>query len=178
MSPPKPTAPLPDVAAVLPMLQRITIFGGMTDEQLTMVVRQLESVTYQAGETIFEQGDQPSHIYVILSGRVKIVARVNDIPMELVEYQPGQCFGETAAIGILPHSATAHVVQDTELIVLSSRALHTFYRDAPALFGLLILNIAREACRRLNKTDEIMLHYAAAKADDRPVSQPHPRRRT
>jgi hypothetical protein len=25
---------------------------------------------------------------------------------------------------------------------------------------MLILNIAREACRRLNKTQEIMLHYA------------------
>ena len=28
------------------------------------------------------------------------------------------------------------------------------------LFGLLMLNIAREACRRLNKTEDFMLHYA------------------
>ena len=169
MSTPKPTTPFLDVGKILPILQRITIFGGLTDLQLMTVFRQLEGVTYRAGETIFEQGDQPSHIYVILSGRVKIVARVEDTPMELVEYEQGQCFGETAAIGILPHSATAYVVQDTELIVLSSHALHTFYRNDPSLFGVLILNIAREACRRLNKTDETMLHYAAAKVIPHPA---------
>jgi hypothetical protein len=44
--------------------------------------------------------------------------------------------------------------------VLSSQAIHELYCEEPALFGILILNIAREACRRLHRTDELMLHYA------------------
>jgi CRP/FNR family cyclic AMP-dependent transcriptional regulator len=159
----KPTTPFLDIGAIVSILQRITLFGGLTENQLATVFKQLEGVSYRAGETIFEQGSTASGIYVILSGRVKMVARMDDTPMELVEYQQGQCFGETSAIGILPHSATAHVMEPTELIVLSSRALHTLYHEDPSLFGLLILNIAREACRRLNKTDQIMLHYASAK---------------
>jgi len=31
------------------------------------------------------------------------------------------------------------------------------------LFSILILNIAREACRRLHKMDEILLHYVLRK---------------
>jgi len=79
----------------------------------------------------------------------------------LVVYGVGRCFGETSAIGILPHSASAVAVEDTELIVLSTRALHRLYLEDTKLFGMLILNIAREACRRLHRTDEILLHYAA-----------------
>jgi hypothetical protein len=30
---------------------------------------------------------------------------------------------------------------------------------------MLILNIAREACRRLHKTDEILLHYVLRKEE-------------
>ena len=59
-------------------------------------------------------------------------------------------------------SATALAVEDTELMVLSQRALHSLHKDDPDLFGLLVLNIAREACRRLHKTDQTFLHYAAA----------------
>ncbi len=75
----------------------------------------------------------------------------------------GDCFGETAAIGIQPHSASALAVEDTELIVLSRAALLSIFDSDKELFGMLILNIAREACRRLHKSDEIFLHYVRAK---------------
>ena len=47
-----------------------------------------------------------------------------------------------------------------DLVVLPASALHTLFEQDAKLFGMLILNIAREACRRLHKTDEILLHYA------------------
>jgi CRP/FNR family transcriptional regulator, cyclic AMP receptor protein len=160
----KTCQPLPDIESVLPILDKISILGGLTEKQLVTVFRKMEQVSYRTGEVIFEQGDRPSHIYIICSGRVKMVTDVEGTPMELVEYGEGQCFGETSAIGILPHSATALVEEDTHLIVLSGPAIHSLYREDPALFGILILNIAREACRRLHRTDEIMLHYASRKA--------------
>jgi CRP/FNR family transcriptional regulator, cyclic AMP receptor protein len=161
MSSSKPYLPLLDIENVLPILNKISILGGLNDRQIYTIFRKMESVSYRAGETIFEQGDKPSHIYIIRRGGVKMVAEADGTPMELVEYGEGQCFGETAAIGILPHSATALVVRDADLIVLSGRAIHELYREDSALFGILILNIAREACRRLHKTDEILLHYAS-----------------
>jgi len=163
MAKPKPCVPLVDIEAVLPILNKISILGGLSDAQLYKVFRAMESVAYRAGETIFEPGDVPTHIYIIRSGKVKIVANVAGTPMELMEYVTGQCFGETAAIGILPHSATALVVEDAELLALSAGAVHALHKEDPVLFGLLVLNIAREACRRLHKADEIMLHYATAK---------------
>jgi len=148
-----------DIDEVLPILNEISIFAGLSDAQLNTLFRSLEKVCYRAGEIVFEQGAPPSHIYVVQSGKVKLVADVKGTPLELVVFERGQCFGETSVIGIQAHAATAIAVAPTELIVLSRTALLALYRLDLTLFSTLILNIAREACRRLHKTDEILLHY-------------------
>lgn len=153
-------AKAPDLS---PILHRISLLGGLTEQQLSEVVAHMESASYPKGSYIFRQGEEPSSIYVIRSGKVKMLVDVDGEIMELVEYDTGQCFGETSAIGILPHSASAYVTEDAELAALSRQALLALYHEDPKVFAMLILNIAREACRRLHKTDRIMLHYAAAK---------------
>ena len=151
--------PLLDVENVLPMLNKIAILGGLDDTQLYTIFRLLEVEHYHKGERIFQQGDSPSHIRVIRSGRVRLVEDVNGTPMELHEFGTGDCFGETSVMAIHPHTASAIAVDDTELLVVPRDKLFGLYHTDPKLFGMLMMNIAREACRRLNKTEEIMLHY-------------------
>jgi len=148
-----------DVEHVLPILNKISILAGFSDKQLYTVFRELEQVSYEDGALIFQQGSEPSHIYIIQQGMVKLVAGDEDTSLELIELEVGACFGETAVIGILPHAASAVAVGKTELIVLSRHALLAFYKKDLGLYSLLILNIAREACRRLYQTDQILLHY-------------------
>lgn len=152
----------PDFEAIRPLVNAISILGGLNDQQLRSIVARMDEASYASGTRIFEQGQSPSHIFVIRRGRVRIVANIDSEPLELVEYGQGQCFGETSAIGIEPHSATAVAVEPTDLLLLSAQALHDLYKTDPPLFGMLILNIAREACRRLHRTGETFLHYAMA----------------
>ena len=151
--------PLLDIEEVMPILNEISIFAGLSDKQLYTLFRLLEKAHYKAGEKIFEQGGHPSYIYIVQSGSVKLIANARQTPLELIVFQRGHCFGETSVIGIQPHAATAITVEDTELIVLSRNALLSLLKSDLELFSILILNIAREACRRLYKTDEILLHY-------------------
>jgi len=157
--------PLLDIEDVLSILNEISIFAGLSDKQLYKLFRLLEKTDYKKGEKIFEQGSQPSHIYIIQSGSVKLVINEKSDPLELIVFGEGQCFGETSVIGIQPHAATALAVEDTELIVLSRNALLSLLKTDLDLFSILILNIAREACRRLHKTDEILLHYVLRKQE-------------
>ncbi|NQV31473.1 MAG: cyclic nucleotide-binding domain-containing protein, partial [Phycisphaeraceae bacterium] len=126
---------------------------------LAIVFHELEEVSYHSGDHIFEQGSEPSHIYIIRRGQVKLVAGDANTSLELIEFEPGDCFGETSVIGIVPHAASAVSAGNTELLILSRKALLNFYKTDLELFSLLIMNIAREACRRLSQTDEILLHY-------------------
>jgi len=159
----KQLSPLLDIEDVLPILNEISILAGLSDKQLYTLFRLLEKTSYKKGEKIFEQGCQPSHIYIIQSGSVKLVINERSDLLELIVLGEGQCFGETSVIGIQPHAATAIAVEDTELIVLSRNALLSLLKTDLELFSILILNIAREACRRLHKTDEILLHYVFRK---------------
>jgi len=151
--------PPPDINDVLPILNEISIFAGLSGEQLRKLVELLERVRYQAGQRVFTEGDQPSYIYIVLSGNVKLVIGAEQTPLELVVFKEGECFGETSVVGIQSHAATTVAVGDAELLVLSRNTLLSLLKSDLELFSILILNIAREACRRLHKTDEILLHY-------------------
>ena len=151
--------PLPDIEEVLPILNKISILAGFSDKQLYSVFRFLEKVSYKAGEIIFEQGQEPSHIYIIETGKIKLFVSKDGTAFELIEFEQGHCFGEASVIGIQPHAATAVAVEDAELIVLSRTALLSIYKTDLEIFSTLILNIAREVCRRLHASSETLLHY-------------------
>jgi CRP/FNR family cyclic AMP-dependent transcriptional regulator len=155
--------PLLDIDSVLPILNKISIFAGLSEPQLYTLFRLLTEVTYKANENVFEQGDKPSHIYIVKKGKVKLVIWKNDTPFELIVFEEGYCFGEASVIGIQPHKGTAIALEDTELIVLSRNALLSIYDSDKDIFSILILNIAREVCRRLHSSDDILLHYLLKK---------------
>ena len=151
--------PLLDIENILPILNQISIFAGLSEKQLYRLFRSLKTVTYDASENVFEQGSQPSHIYIVRSGRIKLVVHQDQTCFELMVLEQGHCLGEASVIGIQPHAATAIAMERTELIVLSRQALLSIYESDLELFSILILNIAREVCRRLHASDEILLHY-------------------
>ena len=151
--------PLLDIENVLPILNRISIFGGLDDRQLYELFRLLQTAEFLAGEIVFRKGDHPSHIYIVRRGRIELLLEGSRYALERAVFDIGQCFGESAVIGIQPHTATAIALEKSELIVLSRHALMALFEQDKELFGLLLLNIARETCRRLNASDEILLHY-------------------
>jgi signal-transduction protein with cAMP-binding, CBS, and nucleotidyltransferase domain len=106
-------------------------------------------VSYKANETVFEQGEEPGHIYIVKNGKVKLVVWEDGTPLELIEFEQGHCFGEASVIGIQPHQGAA--------------ILMSIYDSDKELFSILILNIAREVCRRLYASDDIFLHYLSKK---------------
>lgn len=150
--------PLINAEEVLEILNEITIFAGFNEKQLYQLIR-VEKVTYKKGGRVFLQDEMPTHIYIILKGTVKLIVDEEGTFFELVQFERGDCFGESALIGIMPHAATAEATEDTELIVLSRSALMKIYEMDKEIFSILIMNIAREVCRRLHKTDDVILHY-------------------
>lgn len=152
-----------DFKNVFGILNKIAIFGGLNEKQLYAVLKVLKKTSCQKDEVIFKQGESPSHIYIVQSGRIKLYLHAEGISYELIEFGVGDCFGETALIGIQPHTANAVAMEETDLIVLSGHALFSLHETERDVFSLIVLNIAREVSRRLSKADNIMLHYVLNK---------------
>lgn len=149
-----PREPLLEVEKVLPILDKIAIFGGLSEDQLYKIFKRLKLDHYKAGETIFEVGDSASYIYIVQTGQVDLYYQVGGKLVRKAELLPGACFGDVSVIGIQPHSASALATEKTDLLVLSGEALDELFNTDLSLFSMLLLNIAREACRRLHKTNK------------------------
>jgi CRP/FNR family cyclic AMP-dependent transcriptional regulator len=150
-----------DIDDVLTILNRISLFGALTDAQLRTLFPLLQHTHYAPGDLIFEEGDAPSDIYIVRRGSVELVLDVNGARLAEAVFTMGMCFGETAVIGIAPHTGSALARENTELIVLPRKALFGLWESDKELFGMLVLNIAREACRRLQQADKVLLRYFA-----------------
>lgn len=151
--------PLRNGEEVMPILNKIAIFGALEERELNILFHNLLIVKYKKGEMISEIGTPGNYIYIIKKGLVKLYIEEDNTSLELIEFGIGNCFGETSLIGILPHSANIIAEEDSELMVLSGHALHDLYATDIQLFSKIILNIARETCRRLVKADNVLLHY-------------------
>jgi CRP/FNR family transcriptional regulator, cyclic AMP receptor protein len=144
---------------LLPMLSRTSVFAGLPENGLRSIVEQCDVVASPAGSVLIRQGTPATEIFIILQGKVKIILNLEKDPLEICEFDAGNCIGEASVIGIIDHSASVVVVEDAKLLVLSRKVLmHAFDTDKE-FFSYLILNLARELARRLHKTDEMLLAY-------------------
>ena len=147
---------LQDYSEVLCILDKISIFGGLTRKQLGVIFKELKKMSIKKDEVIFTQGGSPGNIYIIQNGGVKIVEELSSESLELIRFSTGDCFGETELIGIFPYIASAVATEDTNLIVFPRKALRVLYKEHLPIFTIIILNIARESCRRLAQADKRM----------------------
>lgn len=101
---------------------------------------------YQAGSTIYKEGDTSRYISLILSGRVSIVANNKEVSQRA----SGQYFGEMALIDTTPRSATVVAIDDTVLANISEPDFTEIADNHPKLWRYLAHELS-EVIRVLNK---------------------------
>lgn len=148
-----------NVEEISPVLKKISIFSGITDDKLNRLIKHLKKVKYQDGDVVFEQGSAPTQIYIIKKGRIKLVEYVNYTPYQLLELGEGNSIGEASVIGIQNHEVSAIAKGDVELFVFPRKVFMELFEIDKELFCLMILNIAKEVSNRLAKTDDLLIQY-------------------
>jgi NADH:ubiquinone reductase (H+-translocating) len=73
---------------------------------------------YEAGETVFEEGDAGDSLLMILTGQVEVLKRVGSELQQIRTLGPGEYFGEMALLGRRPRSATTRALTALDLLVL------------------------------------------------------------
>lgn len=121
------------------ILKKTPIFSEVSTDDLRVVVEEMQEEAYFKGERVFEINDPSDRMYVVLTGKIGISLnpdpKVNDY-VSMVG--PGGCFGEMGPLDGSPRSASAHVVEDAQLLYLDKLKLHGLIANYPELaFGLL-----------------------------------------
>lgn len=104
---------------VVALLDELDLFEALTDVEIDALARKVDTVSWDAGTTIFEEGDRGDACYVIHSGRVKVMRRLIDgQPIALAQVGHGAIVGELALFASERRSATLQAVDTTIAIAI------------------------------------------------------------
>jgi len=169
-----PNASVPDLAdggstISFPRLRgRNVLFADFSDEDFASVMRLSRRETYEASETIIQEGAGGSTMYLVLKGRVSVRKMSGLQPMEIKLISSGECFGEMAVISQMPRSATVVALQPTEVIAISGAVLRS---DNQAVCTKLYRNIASLLAERIRQKDQQVITLLESDRTRRPAKR-------
>jgi CRP-like cAMP-binding protein len=136
-------------------LAEVPVFGGLSPAELELVGAMLVERRFAAGEVVVEEGSPGRELFVIERG----LAEVRTGETVLATLGPAACFGEMALIGIVPRSATVQAQSELVALVLSYPKIAALAETHPRTFTILVMNLAREVCRRLQQTNAVLAEF-------------------
>jgi CRP-like cAMP-binding protein len=120
--------PLPTITT---LLQQLPLFAGLDEEELRPLAGQSRADQFQPEATIFNQGDPAERIWLVRSGRVKIIRQEEtgrEVIIELLS--PGEVFGG-ATLFMPKQPATARAMGETETVSFTSDIYAGFLAQHP-----------------------------------------------
>jgi len=131
-------------------LKHLPIFSDLSPRALSLLEQVVHQRNYKAQETIFEEGDPGSGLYMIRSGAVSIYTKdENGNEYALARLVPGDFFGETTLTAPAPRSASAIALETTELVGLFRADITELTERRPAISCSILLCLTRVVSERL-----------------------------
>ncbi len=105
---------------------------------------------FPAGAVLFRAGDEGREMYVVQSGKVQISVASGEMEKVLDVLGPGEFFGEMAVLNDRPRTATATVVENSQLLVIGKEKFEEMLHEHVDL----ALRLIKRLARRLERTDQ------------------------
>lgn len=139
------------------LLKKVAIFAGLTPEELSALAGRVRPVQAAAGTVIVSHADPGDSLFVIASGKVKVVL-YGDSGREIILslLGEGDFFGEMSLLDSQPRSANVVATEDARLLSLDRTAFRAHLLAHPAS----ALAILAEMSRRLRRADEVIGNLA------------------
>jgi NTE family protein/lysophospholipid hydrolase len=110
-------------------LASVPIFAGLDADSLREFDLETNWVRLAGGEMLFRQGDPADYVYVVVRGRLAVVAA--DGTQHVRHLGHGDIVGEVAIFTGEARNATVRAVRDSELVRLSRASVHQFLERHP-----------------------------------------------
>lgn len=138
-----------------------TLFGTLNKKALGYIEKHIEWIHLSPGEILCRQGDPGDCIYIVVSGRLRVVKETEDLKdLDLGEIGRGEILGEMALLTGGVRSATVVGLRDSHLVKISRNVFETFANENPNV----ILLLGQTLARRILRTEEFQ-HKARTQAN-------------
>src|SRR5258708_36176221 len=106
------------------LLRNVPIFAALPEQQLVLLTSAVSRRGFPRGTTIIAAGDVTESLYVVVSGRLKVMMSDDEgREVILAILGPNEFFGEMGLIDDHPRSASVVAIEACEIRTLSKRDL-------------------------------------------------------
>jgi len=132
------------------VLKSVPLFASFPDDQLRMLVTVVTRRSAPRASVIMAAGDQIDSLYIVISGRLKVMMGDSDgkeVILSLIG--PGEFFGEMGLIDDSPRSASVITIEPCELVSITKRD----FKKCLAENFEMSMAVMRGLVRRLREAD-------------------------
>ncbi len=135
------------------VLKSVPLFSAFTEQQLVTLLNYVQHRSYPRNVFVIQTGDETDSLYVILSGKVKVLIP-DDQGREVIlsVMGPHDFFGEMGILDDQPRSASVSTLEPCEMLRLSKAGFMNCLKENSEVAMLVIRNLVkrlREADRKI-----------------------------
>jgi CRP/FNR family cyclic AMP-dependent transcriptional regulator len=138
------------------------LFKGLSESQLQILNEAAREIKIKKGQWLFQEGKSAERMYVLKSGAIEKLTRVNDdfeLPISIIR-SPGRCFGTSSLVPPYQYSLSARGAKDAVLFEIQREDLQQLTREDNALGYTIMANLAQHLLDRLKETRlELKIHF-------------------
>ena len=134
----------------LELIRRVQLFSMLTASQAESVAEVVVKSRFKRGESIVEQGKKSNSLFIILTGRARVVTtELRGREVILATMQPGDYIGEMSLIDNGPHAATVRAEVQTDVLILGRLE----FARCPPENSSMVYAVMKGLVQRLRYTD-------------------------
>ena len=130
--------------AISALLRSNPVFRGLPAKEIDGLSRVSQGERHRPREFIFVEGDPSLWLYIVRSGRVKILKHSRagkDVVLELLG--PGEIFGGVAVLEERPYPATAQAMETSDIVKIPGDAIRALSERYQSIIKEMVLMIGQ-----------------------------------
>jgi len=134
-------------------LARIPMFRDLTPDELERIKHLVFERTFRPGAMLFIEGMQGEVFYLVKRGKVEIRKKRAGVEMVIATLGVGDFVGEMAVLDEEPRSATARVVEETTMLIITRKSFQDILKALPEGAVKILMIILKNVNQRLREAN-------------------------
>lgn len=129
-------------------MREVAMFRNVDPKQLRLFAFMGETLTYRAGERLFEMGDEGDAAYIVIEGEVEVLVPVDGTEASVAVLGAKEIFGEMAVLCDQKRSSAIAAKTDLVTLRLDRSVIYKMLKEFPDI----ALELIRLLAHRLEAT--------------------------
>ena len=140
------------------VLKSVPLFASFSDQQIVTLLNYVQHRSFARHIFVLQMGDETDSIYIVLSGKVKVVITDDQGREVILGFMgPQEFFGEMGILDDQPRSASVYTLEPCEMLRLSKAAFMNCLKEHSEVAMLVIRNLVKRLRAADRKIESLAL---------------------